>query len=212
MIFEDNRTQKSADSEKGGLLLVDDEILVPKFKGEIRDSIRFLEDGEFQITPEILLQAKAGETFEMPVGYNLVVDACSKLIAALMKTHTGFSGIKYWEVGSGQSAWSDANPPTPNANDTSLNTPLFRKAINPSDISFIDANSNVVSGVTNRIQVTITFGSTEANGYLREFGLFGGGSDCTLTLGSGLMVNRKTHGVIYKTSGIELTRTLRLTF
>jgi hypothetical protein len=148
----------------------------------------------------------------MPVGHNLVVDACSKLIASLLKGQSGYGGLKYWEVGSGQSSWVDSAPPTPVSGDVGLNNPLYRKAIQATDMSFIDANSVVVTGPTNRIQVVVTFGSTEANGYLREFGLFGGDSTCTSTLGTGIMINRKTHGVIYKTSGISLTRTLRLTF
>lgn len=213
MIFYDEMERKAVDTEVSGIALLDSDVLVLKFKGEIRDTIKFLEDGDFQLTDEIFISAKAGETFEMPVGHNLVVDDCSRLIASLMKTHSGYAGIKFWEVGSGQGTWNDATPPTPNAMDKTLVTPSFRKAVLGSDISFIDANSVVTASVTNRIQVVVTFGSTEANGYLREFGLFGGGTDCVVgTLGSGIMVNRKTHGVIYKTSGIELVRTLRLTF
>jgi hypothetical protein len=212
MIFEDKNARKAEDNDTSGISLLDEDTVTPKFKGEIHDYVTFLEDGDYQLTDDILVSAKAGETFEMPVGYNLVVDDCSRLIASLMKNHAGHEGIKYWEVGSGQSTWNDASPPAPNATDKGLNNPLYRKAVKSSDISFIDGSANVVSHVTNRIQVTVTFGSTEANGYLREFGLFGGGSDCDTTLGSGIMVNRKTHGVIYKTSGIQLERKLRLTF
>jgi hypothetical protein len=213
MIFEDKMNLKAVDTELSGLSLIDSDVMEPKFKGEIHDTIKFLEDGVFKITDDIIVEAKAGETFEMPVGYNLVVDDCSRLIAALLKNHTGYTGIKFWEVGSGQSNWSDSAPPTPVSGDKTLNNPLFRKAVQTTDISFIDANSVVTTSVTNRIQVSVTFSSAEANGYLREFGLFGGGTDCVAgTLGSGVMVNRKTHGVIYKTSGMELQRTLRLTF
>jgi hypothetical protein len=213
MIFNDSYNRNYKEDEQSGLMLLDEDIFVPKFKGEIRDKITFLEDGDYQVTPEIFIaNAKAGQEFEMPVGYNLVVDSCSKLIASLLKTQSGYQGLKYWEVGSGQSSWVDSAPPSPVSGDTGLNNPLYRKAIQSTDMSFIDANSNVVTGPTNRIQVVVTFGSTEANGYLREFGLFGGDSSCTSTLGTGIMINRKTHGVIYKTSGISLTRTLRLSF
>jgi hypothetical protein len=214
MIFSDSYNRNFKEDEQSGLMLLDEDILVSKFKGEIRDKITFLEDGDYQITPEIFVaDAKAGQEYELPVDHNLVVDACSKLIACLLKTQSGYQGLKYWEVGSGQSSWSDSAPPSPVSGDVGLNNPLYRKAIQSTDMSFIDANSNVLaSGISNRIQVVVTFGSTEANGYLREFGLFGGDSSCTSTLGTGIMINRKTHGVIYKTSGISLTRTLRLTF
>jgi hypothetical protein len=212
MKFNDEWNKKAVDTETSGMSLVDDEKMTPKFKGEIRDTVKFLKDGIYNLMDGLTIEGKAGEEYELPVGYNLVVDDCSRLIASLMKKHAGYEGIKYWEVGEGQSSWNDASPPAPNASDKSLNKATFRKAVGASDISFIDANANVTSSVTNRIQVVVTFGSTEANGYLREFGLFGGGSDCNATLGSGIMVNRKTHGVIFKTSGIELVRTLRLTF
>ena len=212
MIFNDKFERKAVEDEVSGIALLDNDILVPKFKGEVRDKIIFEEDGEYEVMPNLVIQAKAGDIYELPVSHNLVVDSCSKLIAALMKGESGYAGIKYWEVGSGQSSWSDSNPPSPSSSDTGLNNPLFRKQIQPSDIIFIDANSNPAPAgtVTNRLQVTVTFGANEANGYLREFGLFGG--NATSTLGSGIMVNRKTHGVIYKTSGMSLQRTLRLTF
>lgn len=214
MIFKDSYEKNIQETETMGIkLLPENEIFVPKFEGQVQDKIIFLEDGEFEVTPGLIVEAHQGMELDLPIGYNTVVDNASKLIAALIKRHTGYNGALFWEVGSGQSAWSDTAPPSPAKTDVALNTPTFRKAIQLADISFIDGSNNVTASVTNRIQIVVTFLSNEANGYLREFGIFGGGSDCVVgTLGSGLMINRKTHGVIYKTTAMELQRTLRFTF
>lgn len=212
-VYYDEMDKKAEDKEVSGLHLVDEDSMKPKFIGQITDTIKFVKDGIYKVTEDLTVTAKAGDVLELPVGYNTVVNEASKLIAALIKRHTGYQGALQWEVGSGQSTWDDANPPAPNVTDKALATPFFRKAIQLSDISFIDGANAVVSTVTNRIQIKVTFLSTEANGYLREFGIFGGGADCKVdVLGSGHMINRKTHGVIFKTSGMEITRTLRFTF
>lgn len=141
---------------------------------------------------------------------NTVVDDCSRLIASLMKRHTGMTGIAYWAVGGGAGSWDNANPPAPTVGDTKLVNETFRKDVKESDIIFLDANDNVTSTVTNKIQIKVTFLENEANGELREFGLYGG--NATATRGSGIMINRKTHGLIYKTSGMTLERTIRIVF
>jgi hypothetical protein len=143
--------------------------------------------------------------------FNTVVDNCSQLIACLMKQQSGYAGISYWAVGSGLTAWSNSAPPSPVTSDTKLTTETFRKAIVPAtDIVFLDTNNAETASITNKIQIKVTFLETEANGELREFALFGG--NATATLNSGIMVNRKTHGLIYKTSGMKLERTIRLVF
>lgn len=198
MAFEDKMQRKAVDNDVFGVGTTDAEIFVPKFKGEVED---------------VLIDVATGARTKLPISYNTVVDSASVLIAALIKRHAGFQGALYWEVGSGSSQWADNNPPSPAKTDKSLLTPVYRKAISVDEIKFIDANNNVVSTPTNRIQIVVKFATNEANGYLREFGVFGGGADAKVdVLGSGIMINRKTHGVIYKTSGMELERTLRLTF
>lgn len=141
---------------------------------------------------------------------NTVVDDCSRLIASLMKGQAGYKGITYWAVGSGANTWDNANPPAPAVGDTKLLNETFRKAVQPSDIVFLDANDKVTSSVTNKLQIKVVFTEEEANGELREFGLFGG--DATSNRNSGIMINRKTHGLIYKTSGMTLERTIRIVF
>ena len=142
--------------------------------------------------------------------HNTVVNTCSNLIACLMKGQSGYSGIQYWAVGSGNPNMSNTNPDTPNVADTKLQAETFRKAIKPSDITFLDSGNSPTETITNKIQISITFLESEANGELREFGLFGGVA--TGTKDSGIMINRKIHPLIYKTSGMRLDRIIRITF
>lgn len=141
---------------------------------------------------------------------NTVVNDCSKLIACLMKGHGGYAGIKYWAVGSGSASWNNASLPNPSVTDTKLMAETFRKAITPSDITFLDDADKPTQNVTNKIQISITFTENEANGELREFGLYGGNASATKD--SGLMINRKIHPLIYKTSGMIVERVIRIVF
>ena len=142
--------------------------------------------------------------------FNTVVNTCSNLIACLMKSQSGFGGIQYWAVGSGNPNMSNTNPDTPSVNDIKLQVETFRKAIKASDIVFLDSNNAVTDSITNKIQISVTFLENEANGELREFGLFGG--TATSAKDSGIMINRKIHPLIYKTSGMRLDRIIRITF
>ena len=141
---------------------------------------------------------------------NTVVNDCSKLIACLMKRQAGQTGLQYWAVGKGSASWNNDEPPSPTTSDTRLLVETFRKAINPSDIKFLDEGNRETESITNKIQITVVFTENEANGELREFGLFGG--NATGSANSGIMVNRKIHPLIYKTSGMKLERFIRITF
>lgn len=213
MAFNEEYLLNRDTQETAGIKLVDEETFQREYIGQITDKVTFLESGTFDVMPGMTVEAIAGQEIVLPVGYNTVVDNASRLIAALIKRQPNFNGAMFWEVGSGDASWNDASPPNPAKSDVKLATPLFRKAIQLGDMSFIDANNNVTTAVTNRIQIVVKFLANEANGPLREFGIFGGGTDAVVgTLGSGLMINRKTHGIIYKTSAMELERTLRFTF
>jgi len=142
--------------------------------------------------------------------YNIIVDNCSVLIACLFKKLPTHSGILYWALGSGSDSWPDDNPPDPLASDNVLLNETFRKEVGYSDIIFLDGDNEESLTPTRKIQVTSTFLYNEANGKLREFGLFGG--DATEIKDSGLMINRKTHPIIVKTTGLQLERILRITF
>jgi hypothetical protein len=158
-----------------------------------------------------LIDAKTGEVIKEYNYCNTVVNDCSKLIACLMKAQAGYGGIKYWAVGKGDASWNNDAPPSPTVNDTKLLVETYRKALDPvNDIKFLDSNNAETATVTSKLQIKITFLESEANGELREFGLFGGTADGTAN--SGLMINRKIHPLIYKTSGMKLERIIRVQF
>jgi len=149
-------------------------------------------------------------TVEIKQHVNTVVDDCSNLIACLMKGQEGYKGIAYWAVGAGEDHWSDEKPPTPTVNDHSLVKETFRKKLEADNIKFLDERDEVSESVTNKLSITVFFDKNEALGALREFALFGG--NATGVKDSGIMINRKTHGLIYKSKGMTLKREIIISF
>jgi len=82
----------------------------------------------------------------------------------------------------------------------------------PVTINFIDRNSNIVTDITNRLEIEAVFG-TDVSAYLREFTLVGGSA--TSSPNTGIMVNHKAHSLIslnvVPPADMVLTRKLRLT-
>lgn len=178
--------------------------------GEVHDTIKFVEDGEFQLPNGEIITGKAGETVKLPVVHNLILYSFPKLIAALIKGEEAFFKNLWWEVGSGSDTWKDTELPNPQLTDEKLLTPTFRKAIALADIKYLNPTTNeVTTDITNKLQVECTFSPTEANGPLREFSIYMGGNQ---TLGSGMPINRKIHGIIFKSTGIELQRQIHFQF
>ena len=155
-----------------------------------------------------LIDAKSGKIIEKRVYNNLVVDSCSICIAGLMKG--ALSGVQYFAVGSGSPGWSNTSLPSPDVLDTKLLAETYRKEITHDDVKFIDSDNNESNVPTNRIEIKVMFTESEANGELRELGIFGGNASSTKN--SGYMINRKIHPLIYKTSGMRLERIIRFTF
>ena len=151
---------------------------------------------------------KNGVLVEERVGHNLIVNSFLKLAMALLKGQSGFSGIGYWAVGSGASSW-DTNLPDPEINATALTAEIDRVKIQPSEITFLDANYNPSTDPTNILQIKHTFGINDCNGVWREFGIFGG--QASATANTGLMINKKHHKIITKTSDMTIERTMRFT-
>lgn len=162
-------------------------------KGEFRDTIYYA-DGSVEVTEW---------------NRNLIVTGINNLIAALFKGQSGYSGIGYWAIGSGQASW-DTSLQNPTASGTKLVTEFARKAIPASAITFLTSSDTVSSTVTNRLQITLTFEESEANGSWREFGIFGG--NATATKDSGIMINHKTHSIIPKSNSMRIERQIRFTF
>lgn len=158
-----------------------------------------------QITDRIY---KNGVLVEEIVGHNLIVNSFLNLVLALCKGTSGYKGIQYWAVGSGEDSW-DSTMPDPEINATRLTTEFGRVAIDASEISFLNASGAVVTTPSNIIQIKHTFGPNDCNGKWREFGIFGG--NATGTANSGIMINKKHHSVITKTNDMSIERTMKFT-
>lgn len=154
-------------------------------------------------------------------GENLVVSNAYVVMAMVMKQDPSFEGFMYWALGNGDGSstadWDDGvedGSISPSEGDTQLDNEIYRKAIQPSDIVFIDGQNKVVAGPTNRLQITVNFAEDEPyasqSAFLREWGLFGG--DATSTADSGFLINRKVHRTYEKTQFAQLERVLRFTF
>lgn len=164
---------------------------------------------------------KDGNRTELPKDHNLVVANCSMLIASLFKSlwdndadvNDARSGIRYWAIGVKE------NPAQPASTDAKLEEEAYRQEITPGDISFVTDTGEVSDTPTRRLKIVIIVDYDAANivddeGNPRawtEFGIFAG-PDATETLGTGIMMNRKVHGSITKTSNIKVERTLIFTF
>jgi hypothetical protein len=165
--------------------------------------------GEFQ---DVITNVETGEVIVVPWQRNIIVNTIGNLIAARFFGNPGDTNdapIGYWAIGSGNSSW-DVTPGIATASDTILVNEFYRKAISPGDITYITPGDVPTSSNTNRLQIVLTFSTSEANGSWREFGIFGGSA--TIAPNSGLMINHKIHGRIDKTSAISITRTMRFTF
>ena len=158
-----------------------------------------------QITDRIY---KNGVLVEERVGHNLVVNSFLKLVMCLIKQADGYSGVQYWAVGSGDSTW-DSSLPAPNIEATTLTHEIGRVPIDPTSIMFLDANYEESADPTNILQISRTFGQDECNGVWREFGLFGG--NASEEANSGIMINKRNHATLTKTSEMTIERIMRFT-
>lgn len=141
-------------------------------------------------------------------GHNIVVSSFIPLVLRLLKKEENIEGIQYWAVGSGASSW-DSTLPLPSASATQLTNEIGRVAISSSEITFLDSRFDEVDYPTNIIQVKHLFGVNDCNGTWREFGLFGG--NATSTANSGILIDKRHHSVITKTSDMTVERILRFT-
>ncbi len=167
--------------------------------------------GEWQ---DKITNVETGEVTVLPWQRNLVVNTIGNLIAARFFGNTGGGDaddkpISYWAIGSGNPSW-DTVPGIPSVTDTILVAEFARKLITPSEMTYLDAGDLPTVSNTNKLQIILTFGTSEANGTWREFGIFGG--NATAVLDTGLMINHKIHGSITKTVAIAIERTIRFTF
>lgn len=142
---------------------------------------------------------------------NVITVPIRILMAALFKNEGAYSGVAYHAVGAGSVAW-DTVPVAPTENDHPLVAEIFRKV--PGQIDWIDPGTQqVVAGPTRIILVQTVFlygDLNQAGEYIREQGLFGG--TATGSVDSGEMIDCVRHNKIWKDSGIELIRNIKLEF
>lgn len=141
--------------------------------------------------------------------HNLIVKDILKLVACLMKNQSGYKGIGYWAIGSGNASW-DTTPGNATLDDTRLTNEIFRKAITADNISFVDDSGNDTQTITNKLRVKCTFLASEAVGSWREFAIFGGNASASAN--SGLMINHKVHGRMDKDNATSIERQIVFTF
>lgn len=189
--MNDKRNMRPLEKEHLGMTMQSTSELNLSMRGDITD--RIFKDGKF---------------VEERVGHNLVVNSFLPLVMSLLKIQSGISGIQYWAVGSGASSW-DTSMPNPEPTATQLTLEIGRVAITPSEISFLNSSYDVVTTPTNIIQIKHIFGSADCNGVWREFGIFGG--NATASANSGMMINKRHHDVLTKTSDMTIERTMRFT-
>ncbi len=190
-MFSENVSMNKQDAETLAMKLQSGDLSGVHMTGEITDRI-----------------FKNGKLVEERHGHNLVVNSFLRLVMCLLKKQASYTGIQYWAVGSGNASW-DSNMPTPDINATRLTAEIGRVAIPANEITFLDSNYEETTTPTNIIQVRHLFGTSDCNGTWREFGLFGG--NATGNANSGIMINKRHHAVLTKTSEMTVERTMRFT-
>lgn len=154
-----------------------------------------------------------GQHGEFTWGFNQIQNTFMTLLPGLCIQEATFpAGINVLAVGHGDVAW-DTTPPTLSHSDTTLLDEFFRKEIaEGTDSYFINPSTNLPSVTpTNKIELTVIIDYAEANGALREFGLFGGDADPGVA-DSGQMVNWIHHARIDKDVTIAIERKIRILF
>jgi len=166
--------------------------------GEWQDTIRY-KDG------------RPDEVRKGPIKPNQIQNSFSDLLAAWCRGEVGYDRIAYMGIGHGLVSWDSATPPQPYS-ETTLEDEYFRKAIPQADIVYVDPVTGVPTGgvPSSKIEITVTLGTSEANGTMREFGLFGG--TATATFDTGEMVNWVIHDRIDKDTSLEIERIVRIEF
>lgn len=165
----------------------------PQIRGDFKDTIKY-KDG----------------TVEVREGHNLIVNGIFNIITSLLANKGGYLGLQYWAVGEGLSSWNSSAPPDPSETDTQLVKEIGRKALQTGDFTWVNERGETSVTPTNRLKVRTTFGYNDCVGTWREFGLFGG--NATTSANSGMLINHKNHGVIVKTTEMEIDREIIFTF
>ena len=108
-------------------------------------------------------------------------------------------------VGSGDAAW-DREPPAQDRAISALVNETARRVVER--VVFLDEDGQPTRSITQRMRFSVVFGPEEANGTLRECGLFGERS--SEESGAGTLLSYFAFPRIEKTTGMELERTINI--
>ena len=139
--------------------------------------------------------------------HNVIVDSISTLLGALFRGETGYSGIQYVVVGSGQVSWDADGVPDATAAQTDMVSELARVA---ATVSYLDSANALSLTPTSRLSISGVFTSTLGNESWREWGIVGG--NATAVADSGLLIDYRTNELVNKTSSDTFLRRVRLSF
>jgi len=121
--------------------------------------------------------------------------------------------IRFMAIGSGDSSWdADPNNVVKPVGQLALQSEFTRLALTADDCLFLDGQGAELSPqvLSPRFKFSKTLGANDANGDLREFGLFGGDAD--LTADSGIIFNWITHPLIQKDASLVIERVVDIQF
>ena len=108
-------------------------------------------------------------------------------------------------VGAGDPAWDRVPPPPDRAISALVNETARLQVVR---VVFLNEAGRPSRRATERLRFSVVFGPDEANGTLRECGLFG--EQATRASGSGSLLSYFTFPRIEKTANLELERTINI--
>lgn len=159
-----------------------------------------------ELIDEFITDGKVVERFESE--YNLVVADILKVLTGLLKSPSTASSL-YFANGSGEASW-DTAPYTPSTGEGTLVNEIFRKAVLPEGIFYLDGSDNISAVRTNKLQIETVLDYDEGNGDLREAAIFA--LDATGIKDSGTMCNHKVHIKRVKDNSKMMRRIFKFTF
>lgn len=155
-----------------------------------------------------------GQHGEFEWGFNQIQNTFANLLAGYcVQEATYTAGINVLGIGHGLIAWDSSFPTSFDYNQATLIDEYFRKEITEgTDSYFIDPSDDSVSATpTPKIEIVVLLDLLDANGDMREFGLFGGDS-LPGTPNSGTMVNWIAHSKVTKDSSFQIERRIKILF
>jgi hypothetical protein len=158
-----------------------------------------------------------GQHGEFEWGYNQIQNTFASLLAGwCVQEATYTEGINVLAVGSGLVGWDSSFPTSFDYNRTTLIAEYFRKGITEgTDSYFINpADDSPSVTPTCKIEIVVLLDLAEANGDMREYGLFGGSANPASPGGkdTGMMVNWVAHSKITKDSSFQIERRIKILF